>query len=115
MPMSAFPDASVPRAIRVIREIIEPIVRDRQPFGTTPTRASGASGYGWTGCAVRCPSICCRILRRLGSPYTRDGYEKVISASTEELVNAPHAAAERLVAPLLRGLDIASRYLPYKP
>jgi hypothetical protein len=54
-------------------------------------------------------------LRRLGSPYTRDGYEKVISASTEELVNAPHAVAERLVAPLLRGLDIASRYLPYKP
>jgi hypothetical protein len=54
-------------------------------------------------------------LRRLGNPYTRDEYEKVTSASTEELVNAPHAVAERLVAPLLRGLGIAPRYLPYKP
>jgi len=54
-------------------------------------------------------------LRRLGSPYTRDEYERVTSASTEELVNAPHAVAERLVAPLLRGLDIAPRYLPYQP
>ncbi len=54
-------------------------------------------------------------LRRLGSPYSRDEYERVTSASTEELVNAPHAVAERLVAPLLRGLDIAPRYLPYNP
>jgi len=54
-------------------------------------------------------------LRRLGNPYSRDEYEKVTSASTEELVNAPHAVAERLVAPLLRGLGIAPRYLPYKP
>jgi hypothetical protein len=48
-------------------------------------------------------------------PYRRDEYEKVTSASTEELVNAPHAVAEGLVAPLLRGLGIAPRYLPYKP
>ena len=41
--------------------------------------------------------------------------EKVTSASTEELLNAPHAVAERLVAPLLRGLGIGPRYLPYKP
>jgi hypothetical protein len=54
-------------------------------------------------------------LRRLGSPYSRDEYERVTSASTEELVNAPHAVVERLVAPLLRGLDIAPRYLPYQP
>jgi hypothetical protein len=51
-------------------------------------------------------------LHRLGSPYTRDEYERVTSASTEELVNTPHAVAERLVAPLLRGLGIAPRYLP---
>jgi hypothetical protein len=53
--------------------------------------------------------------RRLGHPYTRDEYQRITSASTEELVNAPHAVAERLVAPLLRGLGIAPRYLPYKP
>jgi Putative DNA-binding domain len=53
--------------------------------------------------------------REPGSPYTRDEYEKVTSASTEELVTASHAVAERLVAPLLRGLGIAPRYLPYKP
>jgi hypothetical protein len=53
--------------------------------------------------------------RRLGNPYTRDDYERVTSASTEELVNAPHTVAERLVAPLLRGLGIAPRYLPYQP
>jgi hypothetical protein len=54
-------------------------------------------------------------LHRPGHPYTRDEYERVTSASTEELVNAPHAVAERLVAPLLRGLGIAPRYLPYQP
>jgi hypothetical protein len=54
-------------------------------------------------------------LHRSGHPYSRDEYERVTSASTEELVNAPHAVAERLVAPLLRGLGIASRYLPYQP
>jgi len=51
---------------------------------------------------------------RPGNPYSRDDYEKVTSATTEELINAPHAVAERLVAPLLRGLGIAPRYLPYK-
>jgi hypothetical protein len=50
-----------------------------------------------------------------GNPYSREEYEKVTSASTEELLNAPHAVAERLVAPLLRGLGIGPRYLPYKP
>jgi hypothetical protein len=50
-----------------------------------------------------------------GNPYSRDDYERVTSTSTEELVNAPHAVAERLVAPLLRGLGIAPRYLPYQP
>jgi hypothetical protein len=54
-------------------------------------------------------------LRKPGSPYTRDEYERTTSASTEELVNAPYAVAERLVAPLLRGLGIAPLYLPYKP
>ena len=50
---------------------------------------------------------------RIGHAYTRDEYEKTTSATTEELVNAPHAVTERLVAPLLRGLGIASRYLPF--
>jgi len=54
-------------------------------------------------------------LSRPGNSYSRDEYEKVTSAATEELVNAPHTVAERLVAPLLRGLGIASLYLPYKP
>jgi hypothetical protein len=54
-------------------------------------------------------------LHRPGNPYSRDEYERVTSASTEELVNAPHAVVERLVAPLLRGLGIAPRYLPYRP
>jgi hypothetical protein len=54
-------------------------------------------------------------LHRPGNPYSRHEYERVTSASTEELVNAPHAVAERLVAPLLRGLGIAPRYLPYQP
>ena len=50
-----------------------------------------------------------------GNPYSRGQYEKVTSASTEELLSAPHAVTERLVAPLLRGLGIGPRYLPYKP
>lgn len=50
-----------------------------------------------------------------GNPYSRDDYEKVTSASTEELINSPHAVAERLLAYLLRGLGIAHRYLPYNP
>jgi hypothetical protein len=54
-------------------------------------------------------------LNRPGNPYSRDEYEKVTSASTEELINAPHAVTERLAAPLLRGLGVASLYLPYKP
>jgi Schlafen, AlbA_2 len=54
-------------------------------------------------------------LHRLGSPYSRGEYERVTSAATEELVDAPHDVTERLVAPLLRGLAIAPRYLPYRP
>lgn len=50
-----------------------------------------------------------------GNRYSRDEYEKTTSASTEELVNAPHAVAERLLAPLLRGLGVAPKYLPYQP
>lgn len=50
-----------------------------------------------------------------GNPYSREEYEKITSASTEELLNEPHAVAERLFAPLLRGLGIGPRYLPYKP
>ena len=47
-----------------------------------------------------------------GNSYSRREYEKVTSASTEELLSAPHAVTERLVAPLLRGLGIGPRYLP---
>ena len=54
------------------------------------------------------------FLNRPGNSYSRSDYEKITPATTEELINAPHAVAERLVAPLLRGLGIAPRYLPYK-
>jgi hypothetical protein len=54
------------------------------------------------------------FLNRPGNSYSRHEYEKVTSATTEELINAPHAVAERLVAPLLRGLGIAPQYLPSK-
>jgi hypothetical protein len=50
-----------------------------------------------------------------GNPYSREEYEHVTSATTEELVNAPEVVAERVVERLLRGLGIAARYLPYKP
>jgi Putative DNA-binding domain len=54
-------------------------------------------------------------LSRTGNPYSRGEYEKVTSASTEELLSARHAVIERLVAPLLRELGIGPRYLPFKP
>jgi hypothetical protein len=50
-----------------------------------------------------------------GNPYSREEYEHVISATTEELVNVPEVVAGRVVERLLRGLGIAARYLPYKP
>ena len=50
-----------------------------------------------------------------GNSYSRDEYEKVTLASTEELINNPHAVAQRLLAQLLRGLAIAQKYLPYQP
>ena len=46
----------------------------------------------------------------VGSPYSRDTYERATSASTEELVNAPKAVAERVVARLLRALGVSDRY-----
>jgi hypothetical protein len=49
---------------------------------------------------------------RAGHAYTRDEYERVASASTEELINSTNSVAERLVAPLFRGLGIAHLYLP---
>lgn len=51
---------------------------------------------------------------RPGNPYSQAVYERVTTASTEELINAPDAVVERLVAPLLRGLGVASLYLPMK-
>lgn len=50
-----------------------------------------------------------------GNPYTDDDYERVTTASTDELINTPQVVVEHLVAPLLRGLGIAERYLPHKP
>ena len=52
---------------------------------------------------------------RRGNPYSRGEYERVTTASTEELVVAPEVVTERLVAPLLRGLGVAPLYLPYRP
>lgn len=49
-----------------------------------------------------------------GNAYSRDEYERVTTAYTEDLVTDPHAVTERLVAPLLRGLGIAPLYLPMK-
>lgn len=39
-----------------------------------------------------------------GHPYNRDDYERVTTASTEQLVNTPGTVADQIVAPLLRGL-----------
>jgi hypothetical protein len=47
----------------------------------------------------------------VGGPYSRDTYERITSATTEELTGAPGQVAERLVAPLLRGLGVANSYL----
>jgi hypothetical protein len=52
---------------------------------------------------------------RIGYPYTRDDYERTTTAATEELINAPQAVTERLLAPLLRAVGVAPRYLPYVP
>lgn len=51
----------------------------------------------------------------VGGPYSRDEYERVTSASTEDLVLAPAPIVERIVAPLLRGLGVESLYIPYGP
>lgn len=48
--------------------------------------------------------------RNAGHPYTRDDYERVTTATTEQLVNTPEAVADQLVMPLLRGLGVAARY-----
>jgi hypothetical protein len=50
-----------------------------------------------------------------GNPYSRDEYEYVVSATTEELVDTPQAVTERIVERLFRGLGISARYLPYRP
>jgi hypothetical protein len=50
------------------------------------------------------------LLTRSGPSYNRDDYERITTASTEQLVNTPRAIADQLVMPLLRGLDIAARY-----
>jgi hypothetical protein len=52
--------------------------------------------------------------RQAGHAYTRDEYLRITSASTEEMITAPHAVAERLVAPLSRALGVASLYPPSK-
>lgn len=50
------------------------------------------------------------LLNWSGHRYTRDNYERVTTASTEQLVNTPKTVADQLVAPLLRGLDITTQY-----
>ena len=89
------------------------------PTGRRPAAAGdGWLRWGWRQLtSMRTALILLRLQdfrNRPGNPYSRDDYEKVTSATTEELINAPHAVAERLVAPLLRGLGIAPRYLPYR-
>jgi hypothetical protein len=46
----------------------------------------------------------------VGSPYSRDAYQRATTGSTEELVNAPLEVAGRLVAPLMRALGVIDRY-----
>jgi hypothetical protein len=46
-------------------------------------------------------------------PYDRFIYERIISSVTAELVDRLAAVAERLVAPLLRGLAIDRQHLPF--
>ena len=43
-----------------------------------------------------------------GHPYNRDDYERVTSATTEQLINTPADVANQIVAPLLRGLGATS-------
>lgn len=46
-------------------------------------------------------------------PYDVDVYEKIVTASTADLIRIPGVLTERLVGALLRGLSVESRYLPY--
>jgi hypothetical protein len=46
-------------------------------------------------------------------PYNRDTYQRITNVHTIELADRTAAVTERLVAPLLRGLAIDQRYLPY--
>ena len=60
----------------------------------------------------------CRGVRRTGDaedahPYDRFIYERMISSVTAGLVDRSAAVAERLAAPLLRGLAIDRQHLPY--
>jgi transcriptional regulator with XRE-family HTH domain len=45
--------------------------------------------------------------------YDQDVYERMVYRSAKELLDQPAAVTEQLVAPLLRGLSISRRYLPY--
>ncbi|MEU8251615.1 hypothetical protein [Nonomuraea sp. NPDC048916] len=45
--------------------------------------------------------------------YDRPAYERTALCTTEQLLEQPAVFTERLVGPLLRGLAIAPRYLPY--
>jgi hypothetical protein len=47
--------------------------------------------------------------------YNRKDYEAVTTASTADLVTQPHAVVEGLIGRLIRGLGVATRYLPYGP
>ncbi|MBM7774376.1 hypothetical protein JOD54_004580 [Actinokineospora baliensis] len=47
-----------------------------------------------------------------GHPYTRDQYERVTAATTDQLVTTPAAVADKLIAPLLRALGVAARHSP---
>lgn len=53
--------------------------------------------------------------RNAGYPYTRDSYERVTTATTDQLVNNPRTVADQLVMPLLRALSVAVRYSTPSP
>lgn len=44
-----------------------------------------------------------------GHPYNREHYERVTTASTDQLLDTPEAVANQIVAPLLRGLAVTAQ------
>jgi hypothetical protein len=46
--------------------------------------------------------------------YGRERYQRITTAVTDDLISRPQQVVERLLAPLLRGLGVGQRHLPYE-